>query len=149
MEEETSLNCPKCETGKLYEKKEETTGFKIRKCFACGYCWDDSPAYASNPELALHLFKTWFPQTEGWKASPAVGQPFISPEHWTEPNGCPNIVICAHMESRITAEGRSRKGNGVARSRFHQCAGDRKGSSIGANRRNRGFDGRDRRQYSI
>jgi|GEM_PF-1594974 hypothetical protein len=79
------MNCPDCKEGKLYEKREPKTGFTIRKCFVCGYYWNDSPAYKTNPEIDKRLFKGYFPIRRGWKASPTVGQPFTSPEHWTEP----------------------------------------------------------------
>lgn len=72
--------CPECQA-KLYERKTED-GFTKKVCFACGYYWNDSEGYS---ELDKRLFKKHLPTQVGWKASPTVGQPFTSPEHWTEP----------------------------------------------------------------
>jgi Zn-finger nucleic acid-binding protein len=75
--------CPEC--GKsLYS--ETDAAFVVKKCFACGYYWHDGKGYS---ELDRHLFKKYFPTERKWEPSPAVGQPFTSPEHWTLPKfGC-------------------------------------------------------------
>ena len=56
---------------------------EVRTYYACGYYWEDTEG---DSELSRRLFKEYFPIEKGWKASPNVGRPFTSPEHWTEPN---------------------------------------------------------------
>jgi Zn ribbon nucleic-acid-binding protein len=73
--------CPECRTGKLYERITED-GYTERSCYTCGYYWNSSEGYDG---LTIRLHKEYFPTEHGWKASPAVGQPFTSPDHWTEP----------------------------------------------------------------
>ena len=74
--------CPECKVGKVYLSKEVETGITVGKCFACGFYWHDGNGYS---ELDRRLFKEHFPTRKRWEASPAVGQPFTSPDRWTEP----------------------------------------------------------------
>lgn len=76
--------CPKCRKGRLYDKKDEN-GVIAKACFVCGYYSETSRCGLKYPESLSSLFHDYFPTEEGWPASPDVGQPFTSPEHWTEP----------------------------------------------------------------
>ena len=72
--------CPRCNEGRLYDRKDGK--FTLKVCYLCGYYWNDSEGYS---DLSKNLFKEYFPLESRWKASPDVGQPYTSPEHWTEP----------------------------------------------------------------
>ncbi len=74
-------DCPNCSKGRFYERKDDD-GYTERICYVCGYYWDDTEGYS---ELDKSMFRKYFPTESGWKKSPTVGQPFTSPEHWTEP----------------------------------------------------------------
>jgi hypothetical protein len=54
-------------------------------CFRCGHYESDSGAYRDDPEFWKSLIKEEFHKEVKWKKSPNIGQPFTSPEHWTEP----------------------------------------------------------------
>ncbi len=79
------MKCPDCE-GKLYEQTDEEIGIKFRTCYRCGYYERDGESYKENPELEREIFRKYFPNQVEWEPSPNVGQPFTSPEHWTEPS---------------------------------------------------------------